>query len=36
VRVAADFAERDITAHIEKEMAALHPAEAAEDVKVDD
>src|ERR1700719_1807932 len=25
VRVAADFAERDITAHIEKEMAALHP-----------
>src|SRR5436309_2400990 len=36
VRVANDFAERDITAHIEKEMAALHPAEVPEEVKVDD
>src|SRR5437763_4287930 len=36
VRVANDFAERDITAHIQKEMAALHPEEALEEVKVDD
>src|SRR3954447_296378 len=36
VRVANDFAERDITAHIQKEMAALHPDEALEEVKVDD
>src|SRR5437588_423699 len=36
VRVANDFAERDITAHIEKEMAALHPAKVPEEVKVDD
>src|ERR1700681_1482883 len=36
VRVAADFAEHDITAHIEKEMAALHPSEVREEVKVDD
>jgi len=36
VRVANDFAERDITAHIQKEMAALHPQEALEAVRVDD
>jgi hypothetical protein len=36
VRVANDFAEREITAHIEKEMAALHPSEVTEEVKVDD
>src|SRR5438270_2823852 len=36
VRVASEFAERDITAHIEKEMAALHPSEVDEEVKVDD
>jgi phosphate acyltransferase len=36
VRVANDFAEREITAHIQKEMAALHPEEALEEVKVDD
>jgi phosphate acyltransferase len=36
VRVANDFAEHDITAHIQKEMAALHPEEPLEEVKVDD
>lgn len=36
VRVANDFAERDITAHIQKEMAALHPEQTLEEVKVDD